>query len=181
MFIALGVIATASTLVALGLKDPGYGQWDTEQLRRAVHDKHGDHDGLDEDAVALGFWEICRRLLLIPTVRRLLAGFAVIGVLAAPLSVFLAFFLESRWQLEADQRAIFLAYQAAVSVVALVVYGGRGERMFREDPPQILRTTGVALAVAIAPSGSVGWSRASGRWWWPSGSPQPRSASSVRP
>jgi len=156
VFIALGVIATVSTLGALGLKDPGFGRWDTQQLRQAVHDKHGDTGQLDPEEVALGFWEICRRLLLIPTVRRLLSGFAVIGLLAAPLGVFLAFFLESRWELDDSQRAIFLAYQAAVSVVALAVYGNRGERLFRENPSRILTTTGGALAVAILAIGVGG-------------------------
>ncbi|MGA8256801.1 MAG: MFS transporter [Nocardioides sp.] len=156
VFIALGVIATVSTLGALGLKDPGFGRWDTQQLRQAVHDKHGDTSALDAEEVALGFWEICRRLLLIPTVRRLLTGFAVIGVLAAPLAVFLAFFLESRWELDDSQRAIFLAYQAAISVVALAVYGNRGERLFRENPSKILTTTGGALAVAILAIGVGG-------------------------
>jgi ABC-type branched-subunit amino acid transport system ATPase component/sugar phosphate permease len=150
VFIGLGLFATVSTLGALGLRDPGYGKWDTQRIRRSVHDRHGDEGDLDEEDVALGFWEICRRLMLIPTVRRLLAGLAVIGVLTAPLGVFLSFFLEARWELEADQRALFLAYQAGVSVIALVIYGSRGERLFRENPARILTTTGVALAVAIA-------------------------------
>jgi len=149
VFIGLGIVSTLATLLSLGLRDPGYGKWDTQKLRKAVHEKHDDDADLQDDDVALGFWEICQRLMLIPTIRRLLAGLAVIGVLTAPLGVFLAFFLESRWQLQADERAVFVAYQAAASVVALLVYGSRGERLFRENPARILRSTGGALMVAI--------------------------------
>lgn len=156
VFVALGAIATVSTLLALGLRDPGYGRYDTNELRQAVHDKHGDPTKLSETEVALGFWEICRRLLLIQTVRRLLSGCMVVGVLAAPLAVFLTFFLESRWQLDDSQRALFLAYQAAVSVVALALYASRGEKMFREDPSKILTTTGGALIAAIVAIGVGG-------------------------
>ncbi|CAB4721583.1 unannotated protein [freshwater metagenome] len=149
VFIALGVVATFSTLGSLGLRDPGFGKWDTQQLRQSVHEKHGDTDELSADDVALGFWEICRRLLLIPTVRRLLSGLAVVGFLAAPLGIFTTFFLEERWELDDSQRALFLAYQAVVGVVALALYGSRGERLFRENPARILTTTGAALGVGI--------------------------------
>jgi ABC-type branched-subunit amino acid transport system ATPase component len=150
VFIALGVVSTATTLFALRLKDPGFGKWDTQQLRESVHELHGEHDAdLPAEAVALGFWEICRRLLLISTIRRLLAGFAVFGVLAAPLGIFITFFLESKWDLDAGERGVFFGYQAAISVITLVLYGARGEKQFRQDPGTILRTTGGALAAAI--------------------------------
>lgn len=90
VFIGLGIVSTLTTLLSLRLRDPGYGRWDTQQLRKAVHDKHGDDAALNDDDVSLGFWEICQRLMLIPTIRRLLAGLAMIGVLSAPLGVFLA-------------------------------------------------------------------------------------------
>ena len=151
VFIALGVIATASTLLTLGLRDPGYGRWDTQQLRQSVHDKHGDEDSslLSADDVKLGFFEICRRLLLIPTVRRLLSGLAVVGFLAAPLAIFTTFFLEQRWELDDSERALFLAYQAVVGVVALIAYGSRGEKLFSTDPAMILTSTGRALGVGV--------------------------------
>ena len=148
VFIGLGIVSTVSTLGALGLRDPGYGRWDTEQLRQAVHTHHGE-DQLDAADVTLGFWEICRRLLLIPTVQRLLTGFAVIGLLAAPLGVFMSYFLEQRWNMDPADRAVFTAYQAAVSILALVAYGSRGERHFRADPAKILTITGRALMVAV--------------------------------
>lgn len=149
VFIALGLVSTAMTLYAVGLRDPGYGRWDTQQLRKGVHDLHGESADLAPEAVALGFWEIMRRLLMVPTVRRLLAGFAVVGVMTAPLSIFLTFFLERKWELAADERGYFFAYQAAISVVALIVYGSRGEKQFRENPTKVLTTTGWALAAAI--------------------------------
>lgn len=149
VFIALGVTSTLMAVFALGLRDPGFGKWDTQQLRKSVHELHGESTDLKPEEVALGFWEICRRVLLIPTVRRLLAGFTIFGVLSAPLAIFITFFLERTWEMEADERGMFFAYQAGVSVIALAIYGSRGERQFREDPGNILRTTGIALSAAI--------------------------------
>lgn len=148
VFIGLGIVSTISTLGALGLRDPGFGKFDTEQLREQVAEHHGEST-LSEDEVKLGFWEICRRLMMIATVQRLLTGFAVIGFLAAPLGVFMSYFLEERWNMEPSQRAVFTAYQAAISIVALAAYGTRGERHFRTNPAIILTVTGRALMVAV--------------------------------
>jgi ABC-type branched-subunit amino acid transport system ATPase component len=118
-------------------------------MRASVHERQGGSADLDSTDVALGFWEICRRLMMIPTVKRLLAGFAIIGVLTAPLGVFMSFFLEQTWDMDAGQRAVFTAYQAGVSVIALAIYGTRGEKLFRANPARILSTTGWALGAAI--------------------------------
>jgi len=82
VFLAMGLLSIGMTLCCLGLRDPGFGRWDTDQVRAKVHEASGDDDAtvLTED-VELGFWEICRRLMLIPTSRRLMAGVAVLGVL----------------------------------------------------------------------------------------------------
>ena len=42
VFLALGVTSILMTLCAIGLRDPGFGKWDTEQLRASVHDEHGE-------------------------------------------------------------------------------------------------------------------------------------------
>src|SRR4051794_10982876 len=75
VFLCMGLTSVALTLVAVGLRDPGFGKWDTEQLRATVHEAHGEAARLHEDDVRLGFWEICRRLLMIPTNKRVFAGF----------------------------------------------------------------------------------------------------------
>lgn len=149
VFIALGIVSTLLTVAALGLRDPGVGRWDTQRLRQSVHTLHGEATDLRPEQVSLGFFEIVRRLLMIPTLRRLLAGYTIFGVLLAPLSVFITFFLERTWHLDADERGLFFAYQAGASVLALTLYGSRGEKQFRENPAKILRTTGAALVGAV--------------------------------
>src|SRR3954447_2893624 len=102
VFLVMGATSIVLTLFSLGLRDPGFGRWDTERLRASVHEAHGEAaDGLTGADVALGFWEICRRLMLIPTSRRLMAGLAVLGVLTVPLGVFMSFFLDQKWNLGA--------------------------------------------------------------------------------
>ncbi|MHB8450105.1 MAG: MFS transporter [Mycobacteriales bacterium] len=151
VFLAMGLISLGLTLCCLGLRDPGFGRWDTQQLRAAVHTAHGeDTDPLDLADVSLGFWEICRRLLLIPTLRRIFTGFTVFGLLSVPLATFTSFFLEERWNLDAAQRGLFFAYFSAASVVGLAAYGKRGERQFRANPVQVPRTVGILLAIAVA-------------------------------
>jgi ABC-type branched-subunit amino acid transport system ATPase component/sugar phosphate permease len=150
VFLFMGLASLAMTFVALGLRDPGFGKWDTERLRESVHELHGDDaDDLQNEDVALGFWEICRRMMLIPTNRRLFAGFTVFGILTVPLTTFISFFLERRWDLGPGARGVFFAYFAGCGVVALLIYGGRGERQFHDDPAKVLRSVGTLLALGV--------------------------------
>lgn len=150
VFIALGVVSVAMTLAAVGLRDPGFGRWDTERIRASVHETHGESADLREEDVALGFWEICRRLLLIPTNRRVFAGFAVFGMLQTPLGTFISFFLDRRWNLGPAGRGAFFAFYAGCGVLALVAYGGRAEKQFRDSPSRVLRSAGYLLAIGVA-------------------------------
>ena len=63
VFLVMGVLSLAAAFFALRLKDPGWGRWDTGQVRAAVRTReHGDVEGdLQEEEVALGFFEIVRR------------------------------------------------------------------------------------------------------------------------
>lgn len=151
VFLALGVTSILMTLCALGLRDPGFGKWDTEQLRASVHRNHGEAAGVDlsVDDVALGFWEICRRVLLIPTNRRIYAGFAVYGVLTVPLGTFISVFLDQRWNMGPGARGLFFAGFYAIGALALVLYGSRGEKQFRASPARVLRAAGLLLGVAV--------------------------------
>ncbi|WP_329477679.1 ATP-binding protein [Kribbella sp. NBC_01484] len=151
VFLALGCASIAMALAAIGLRDPGFGKWDTERLRAEVREEHDEAatTGLSADDVALGFWEICRRVLLIPTNRRVYAGFAVYGVLTVPLGTFISVFLDYRWNLGPGQRGLFFSAFFGIGVVALVVYGGRGEKQFRQSPARVLRSAGLLLAVAV--------------------------------
>ena len=151
VFVVLGVVSLATSLLALRLRDPGFGQWDTQQIRAAVRGHHGEGTSAlaDDDAVHLGFFETVRRLTIIPTVRRLLAGYAVFGLLLIPYQTFLFFFLEERWGLGPGARGVFFAAISAVSVGALAIFGRWGERRFREDPGSLTRLAGLLLAAAV--------------------------------
>src|SRR4051794_4867473 len=160
VFLIMGLTSIVLTLCALGLRDPGFGKWDTQQLRASVHEAHGESAELRGDDVALGFWEICRRLMLIPTIRRLMAGLAVVGVLTVPLGVFISFYLDVRWNLGPGGRGLFFAFYYACGVLALLLYGGRGEKQFRASPRFVMRGCGVLLGTAvvlIAIGGAMPW------------------------
>ena len=141
VFLVMGLTSLATTLLALGLRDPAPGQFD------AVADTASDEPSEGSDT--LGFFEIVRRLLLIPTVKRLAVGNLVIGILLIPFATFLSEFLEQRWGLSPGERGAFFAGISAASVVALLAYGGRAETAFRRDPAKLLGFSGLALAAAV--------------------------------
>jgi ABC-type branched-subunit amino acid transport system ATPase component/sugar phosphate permease len=145
-FVVLGFIAVGGTMLTLGLRDPGYGKWDTERLRTTT----------DED-IELHFFEVVQRLLLIPTIRRLFAGYLVFGILLIPFATFLSFFLEERWNLGPGGRGLFFAVTAATSVTALLVFGRRGERLFQADPGRLTLLAGgvVGIAVILVAAGAL--------------------------
>ena len=167
VFLCLGLVSIGMTLFALRLRDPGFGKWDTQRLRASVHEAHGETTSdvaqLSDRDVALGFWEICRRVMLVPTNKRIFAGFAVVGILTVPLGTFVSFFLDERWNLGPGGRGVFFAYYSAVGVIALVIYGGRGERLFRDSPSKVIVASGwiVATAVVFIAIGGVM------PWFWP--------------
>jgi ABC-type branched-subunit amino acid transport system ATPase component/MFS family permease len=152
VFAALGVLSLAVCLVAVRLRDPGFGRWDTQQIRSAVRAHHGDGMGgaaLSAEDVSLGFFEIVRRLLAIATVRRLMASFAVLGVFLVPLHTFVFFFLEERWRLSPAERGVFYAFTSAASIVALLVFARGAEQRFQRDPGSLLRLSGVMFAIGV--------------------------------
>ncbi|HYZ93796.1 MAG TPA: MFS transporter [Actinomycetota bacterium] len=153
VFAVLGVISVAGVIGATRLRDPGFGKWDTQQVREAVHRRkveEVDPSLLTEEEVRLGFFEVMRRLFLVPTVRRLLVAEAIFGVLLIPYQTFLFFFLEERWNMGPGSRGLFFAFTAAVSVVALALYGKRGEDLFRKDPSRVVRLGSDYIAIAVA-------------------------------
>jgi ABC-type branched-subunit amino acid transport system ATPase component len=150
-FVLLGVISVLGVLLALGLRDPGFGRWDTEQVRQAVRERHTDAgaDNVAQQQVTLGLFESCRRLLLIPTVRRTMSAQLVLGVLLLPYATFLSFFLDEQWNLGPGARGLFYGFLAAVSTIALLLFGRWGERMFAQDPARVTRFSGVVLALSV--------------------------------
>ena len=149
VFLLLGAVSLVATFVGLRLRDPGFGQFDTKKIRQTVHELHHDDTTVTGDDVSLGFFEIVRRLLLIPTVRRLLLSYTVLGILLIPFQTFLFFFLQERWGLGPGGRGVFFAFVAGVSIVALSLFGKRGESMFRRNPAQVVEVAGAFLAAAV--------------------------------
>lgn len=145
VFIALGLVSVLSTLAALGLRDPGPGRFDTARLRSST----GAEEGAAEPGTDLGFFEIVRRLLLIPTIARISAGYLVIGVLLIPFTTFLSSFLDQRWGLGPAARGLFFAGISAAGIVALIGYGQRAEAAFRQDPARIVDVSGAALVAGV--------------------------------
>jgi ABC-type branched-subunit amino acid transport system ATPase component/sugar phosphate permease len=147
VFVVFGIICLAVVPFTLKLRDPGFGRWDTQRLRAAVHEDRGEE--LDSEDVRLGFFEIVRRLLLIPTVKRLLLGYAVFGMLLIPYLTFLSFYLDETLDFDAGERGLFFALTAVSSIVALAVYGRIGERLFRQNPALVVRSASASLAIGV--------------------------------
>ncbi len=155
IFVIFGLVSVLGVVFAARLRDPGFGRFDTQRIRAAVH--RGDKIpaaptdttvGFVDD-VELGFFEIMRRLFLVPTVRRLVIAQAVFGVLTVPYATFIQFFLAERWNLGPGARGLFAAYLALVSIGALAVFGRRGEAMFRHNPGRVVELAGQLLAIGV--------------------------------
>ncbi len=149
VFVGLGAVSLMAAISAYRMRDPGFGKWDTDKVRELVHTDGGEAARLEEDDVRLGFFEIARRLLLIPTIKRILVAWTVFGMLLVPLTTYLAFFLQERWGLGTGGRALFSAIMPLFSIAALAAYGRRGEQQFRADPAAFVRRTGVVLGAAV--------------------------------
>jgi ABC-type branched-subunit amino acid transport system ATPase component/sugar phosphate permease len=148
VFVLMAFISLAVAAFAIRLRDPGYGRWDTGEVRKAVRDTD-DGDAVVEDEMQLGFFEIVRRLLLIPTVRRILIADAVFGMFLVPLQTFLFFFFEERWGMGPGARGLLFATFPLYAIPALAIVGPRGDALFRRDPGRLLRLSALAQAAAV--------------------------------
>jgi ABC-type branched-subunit amino acid transport system ATPase component/MFS family permease len=161
VFVVMGLLCLGAAALALRLRDPGFGKFDTDRVRQAVRTDAGAQGVVSGgDDVSLRFFEIVRRLMLIPTIRRLLAAWAVLGMMIFPLYTFLFFFLDDRWNMGPGARSLFVAGVWAFAIPALAVFGKRGEAMFRDDPARVVRAASAALVVfvvAIAVAAASPW------------------------
>jgi ABC-type branched-subunit amino acid transport system ATPase component/sugar phosphate permease len=154
-FVVLGVICCVAALASLRLRDPGFGRWDSSRLRQSVHGDARDGGaaaGADADTT-LGFFEITRRLFLIPTMRRVLLSSAILGLLSVPLNTFFIFFLEERWHLDAPQRALFFAVLPLASIALVAVQSRYGERLFHTEPGRLFRLSAMLQLAGITALG----------------------------
>jgi predicted MFS family arabinose efflux permease len=134
VFFTLGAFSVLGTLGSLRLRDPGYGRWEQQPVQ-------------DVDA-ALGFGAARRAVLAVPTLRRIFVGYAVFGLLTVPLATFSSYFLKEHWHLGAAERGVFFAYTSAASIVGLVLYGRRGDRLFAARPSAVPRQVAAFFATA---------------------------------
>lgn len=161
--LGIAVISLAAALIAIRLRDPGSGRYDTSLLRRIavdptigssiaaetmVADAVGEPAG-ERATVDLGFVEVVRRLLMIPTIRRALTAQAVFGLLLVPYTTFLLFFLDDRWGFDPTARAIFFGLTSVGGVVALRLFGPFAERTFRRSPADLVRIASWLLVASV--------------------------------
>src|SRR5581483_2530443 len=152
VFLVRAAVALLAAVLSLRLRDPGYGSYDVAKLRDVVRAASDQGTGVGDTGVAdvrLGFFENVQRLFLIPTVRRLLAVYAVLGVLLIPLYTYLFFFLDQRWGMGPAQRGLFLALMASCGIAGVALFARRGEALFRADLANLTRVGSWALGLGI--------------------------------
>jgi ABC-type branched-subunit amino acid transport system ATPase component len=147
VFLFTGAFTLLAAAAALWLRDPGFGHWDTQKLREE-HAVGANGPASDDGAPHLGFTEITQRLLLVPSIRRQLAGFMVLGVMAVPLGTFIAFLLDERWGIGPGGRGVIASLQAAAALVTLALFGRIGERMLRRDPAAVVRLASKFIVIS---------------------------------
>ncbi|TMC47775.1 MAG: MFS transporter [Chloroflexi bacterium] len=162
VFLVMGGTAVLLSLVAVRLRDPGFGRWDEQRLRAAVRRESESAQGNapEPEHYELRFFEIARRLFLIPTVRRVLLAYAILGMLLVPLNTYFVFFLEERWGLAPYQRALFFAALPVFSITLILLFSRFNESLFHANPARLFRLAaivqfaglclvGVALAMPV--------------------------------
>ncbi len=150
IFLIMGIASLLAANFALRLKDPGFGRWDTQAVREAVHREGGlSETNLSDEEVDLGFFEIVRRLMLIPTIRRILTAHAVLGMLLVPLNTYLFFFLDERWGMGPGARGLFYGAMPIFSISALALFAKKGEEIFRRNPAGLLRLAALFLGAGV--------------------------------
>jgi ABC-type branched-subunit amino acid transport system ATPase component/sugar phosphate permease len=153
VFFVMGITSLVTTFAATRLRDPGYGKFDTQKVHELGRDQSSERTAapaIETEDVTLGFFEVFRRLLLIPTIQRLCFGVLIVGIMTVPLSVFVSAYLAERWGLSDSGRGYFFASLAAVSIAGLVAFGRWGERRFRANPSRLVNFCGWTIVVAMA-------------------------------
>jgi branched-chain amino acid transport system ATP-binding protein len=130
-----GVIAVVVAVPSFWIRDPGVGRYESAP------------DAPEGEEASLGVFESFHRLLLIPTVQRMLWANAVLGVALVPLATFLLFFLRERWGLSPGARGVFIATMPLFVLPALAVFARPAERRFATDPPRLVRDAALLMGI----------------------------------
>jgi ABC-type branched-subunit amino acid transport system ATPase component len=148
--VVLAGLSLLACLFALGLRDPGFGKWDTEKVRESVHGLEGGQVTLSDSVdPSLGFFEATRRLWLIPSVRKVLLATIVGSVGATPAATYFTYFLADRWGLDAAARGVFSTLVGVVAVALLPLAAKLGDRLYSLDPARVIRVIVIADLVAV--------------------------------
>jgi ABC-type branched-subunit amino acid transport system ATPase component/sugar phosphate permease len=145
-FLVAGALAFVPVLVAEWLRDPGFGRHDEAKVRSTAAGADGASPS--KHASTLGLGEIVRRLTLVGAFKQLLVAFAFLGVFAVPMQSFVNAFLDLRWNVFAEERAIVLGGMWLSAVPVALVAGRFIDVWFRRDPGAPLRYAGRAIGVA---------------------------------
>ncbi|MDT7570136.1 MAG: branched-chain amino acid transport system ATP-binding protein livF [Actinomycetota bacterium] len=153
VFLVMGVVSVLACVYSVRLRDPGFGVWDTSRIRDAVRSE-GELQPTPRAETAskfarLGFFEIVRRLYLIPTVRKLFTTNLLLGMMYLPLLTYLAFFLDERFNLGPSGRGVFTATTPILALIAFALYGSRAEATFRRSPSDLMRNASVIFALGL--------------------------------
>jgi ABC-type branched-subunit amino acid transport system ATPase component/predicted MFS family arabinose efflux permease len=155
VFVVVGVLCLLGTLAASRLRDPGFGRYDIARVRQVVRQtfarEHGESTGPAKSAemeLQLGFFETCRRVLLIPTVVQVLPVSLLVGAFIFPFQTYFQFFLAYRWGMDTTARASLLAVLPLFTIPGLLWFGRHGERVFRENPERLLQLLARIVLVA---------------------------------
>ncbi len=149
VFPLTGLLTLVAVLFALRLKDPGYGRYDTDQIRSEVRGAGGvaappsSAEPITE--VSLRFGEVLQRLLAIGTLYRILIGLAVVGVGIYGSSAFIILFVERQYGVDPFGRGLMLSVFGASSAIGYAVGGKLGERLYRRSPERAFRMLGIFI------------------------------------
>ena len=149
VFLVMGALCLLVACFSLRLRDPGFGAQDIALLREAVREELHTQGPSDDVDTTLGFFETVRRVLLIPTVRRLLLAFVFFGMFLTPLGLFLSVLLAENFLLGATARGVFNALTPVASIIALIAIGRTGDRWYRGDPGRLMRYSGAAISLGV--------------------------------
>ncbi|WP_157253402.1 MFS transporter [Nonomuraea typhae] len=148
VFACLGAVSLLACVYALRLREPVLGRWDVAELRSRAglgqEQPHGEQ----------GFWRTVRRVLAVPSVRRLCLGLTALGTLAVPYGVAVSALLEGEYALPPGQRGLFTGAAAVTSILALALFGGRAEAAYRAGPARFMFLSGGALAASALAFGA---------------------------
>jgi ABC-type branched-subunit amino acid transport system ATPase component len=146
-FLVLGALAAVATAAAYRLSGPAPGR-DIDGVRAAVTD--GDAPAGPVESAPLGAFESTRRVLLVPTVRPLLAAYAALGLCGVPTVTYLLYFADERWHLGLGGQGLLLLGIAAIAIAALVRAAPAADRRFAASPAGVVRAAMLELGVGAA-------------------------------